>query len=101
MLPVTAVIRRPVITEKSMRFADKGIFMVEVDHRADASDLRAALASLYGITAADVAGIRVQTLPAKVRAAARGRVHTRRRSEKRMIVALRNGKQIDFTAFVR
>ncbi len=84
------VVRRAVITEKSMRGAEAGKYTFEVARDATKPQIREAVERLFGVRVVKVNTLRV---PGKVKR--RGR-HTYRTPErKKAVVTLAEGQKID------
>ncbi|GIV78729.1 50S ribosomal protein L23 [Litorilinea aerophila] len=88
---VYEVIRRPIITEKSMIAAeDENKYVFEVDMRANKLQVKDAVEVAFGVTVEDV---RIAVMPAKTRRRGR-RVMIRKPKWKKAIVTLAPGESI-------
>ncbi len=86
------IIRRPVITEKSMRGAEWNQITFQVDRRATKKDIRQAVETVFGVT---VKAVNTMNQPGKVK---RFRGHLgRRNAVKKAVVTLAEGDRIDVT----
>lgn len=84
-----AIIRQPVVSEKSFRLAASGQYSFAVDRRATAADVAHAVERLYSVT---VVGVRTLTVNGKL---TRYRGHAgQQASWKKAIVALKPGDRI-------
>jgi large subunit ribosomal protein L23 len=69
----TAVIKKPLVTEKSTFLAESNRYAFQVDMRATKPQIRRAIEALYGVRVLSVA---TQNRPGKVRRYKYGYVHT-------------------------
>ncbi|MBI4279703.1 MAG: 50S ribosomal protein L23 [Armatimonadetes bacterium] len=88
-----AVIRRPVITEKSMRMTEQGKYTFEVAPGANKVMIREAVGRLFNV---DVVRVHTITIPGKMKRRGQHRYHTAGR--KKAIVTLAAGQKIDIEA---
>jgi large subunit ribosomal protein L23 len=84
------IIRRPVITEKSMRGIEMGKYTFEVAQDATKPQIREAVERIFGVRVA-----RVNTLRIPGRMRRRGQHTYRTPDRKKAIVTLRPGEKID------
>lgn len=90
----TAVLRRPSITEKSLRATEKNVYVFLVDPRTTKREVAKAVKAIYGFTAQKVNIVRV---------AARATVSRTRRKKgvasgyKKAYVFLKKGEKIELT----
>ena len=94
MIPTTAVIKSPIVTEKTVAVPGKYSFVV--DSRATKADVVNAVKEFYNV---DVEKVNVSTIPSKQRVVGRGRTITKRSEAKKAIVTLKSGTTLDFNAF--
>lgn len=73
----------PVVTEKSVRSQENGIFAFWVRPEATKVDVKRAFTQLYG---RKVLSVQVSVLPRKERAAGKGKVITKRQEKKKVYV---------------
>ncbi|MCE2520950.1 MAG: 50S ribosomal protein L23 [Alphaproteobacteria bacterium] len=86
------IIRRPVITEKSMRGAEWNQVTFQVDRRATKKEIRQAIETIFGVT---VKAVNTMNQTGKVKRF-RGRLG-RRNAVKKAVVTLAEGQRIDVT----
>lgn len=85
-MELTSVIIGPVVTEKAeTQKAQRRTYSVLVSPKATKIDVKNALRTLYGV---DVTSVRVMRVRPKTRALGAGRVFTKRRAAKKMMVTL-------------
>ena len=85
-MELTSIILGPVVTEKAeMQKATARTYTLLVQKTATKIDFKNALRKLYGV---DVAGVRVLRTKSKTRAIGDGRIVTKRKSAKKMLVTL-------------
>ncbi len=84
------VIRRPILTEKSMRGAEAGKYTFEVAPGYNKLAIKAAVEQLFGVR---VARVNVLNIPGRVRR--RGQHRYRVGGRRKAIVTLRPGDKID------
>ena len=85
------IIRRPVVTEKSMRTSEeKRTYTFEVDPSANKVEIRNAIQEIFGVTVTKVTTTRV---PGKLRR--RGRIVGRTPERKKAVVTLKDGDRIE------
>ncbi len=84
------ILRRPILTEKSMRLMEMGKYTFEVAKDATKPEIRAAVERIFGVKVAKVNTLRI---PGKTR---RRGPHTYRTPDrKKAIITLRPGYKID------
>lgn len=87
------IIRRPVITEKTLQRANQeNIYTFEVDRVADKNKIKAAIERLY-----DVKVININTImrPKKIKNTGKKRLKTFSAKTKKALVKLKDGQSID------
>ena len=84
------VILRPVVSEKSYGLIDNGRYTFEVHKDANKTQIRQAVESIFGVRVASV-----NTLTKKGKAKRFGRTMGKRSDQKRAIVTLVEGDEID------
>ncbi len=94
MVLVENVLRRPIVTEKTVSQKDKFSFAVHAD--ASKADIVKAVQEFYGVSAEKV---NIVNLPQKTRIIRRGQVARKRAPFKKAIVTLKKGETLDFNAF--
>ena len=72
-MEATAIIKKPLVTEKSTFLAESNRYTFQVDRRADKGQIRRAVEELYGVRVLSVA---TQNRPGKVRRFRYGYVNT-------------------------
>lgn len=87
---VYEVLRRPVVTEKSMILSDQGKYIFEVDRRANKHQVKQAVEKIFDVT---VLSVNVVWMPAK-RARYGRRVVVKKPAWKKAIVTLAPGETI-------
>lgn len=86
-------IKRPVITEKSMRLASSGnAYTFEVDRAATKNQIADAVATLYGVT---VQKVNMIMLAASTKRTGKKRKETSVGKTKKAIVTLKTGQTLD------
>lgn len=86
------VIRRPLMTEKSMKQKEKfNQFSFEIDRRANRIEVRRAIEQIFNVK---VAAVRTVQVKGKIKQ--RGRITGKRRDWKKAIVTLMPGERIPF-----
>lgn len=91
MLEARDIIRRPIVTEKTMFQAENGKYTFEVDERANKVQIRRAVEELFDV---DVQKVNTMRMPGKRRRM--GIFEGRTSSWKKAIVKLSEGDHIDF-----
>ena len=86
-----AVLRRPLVTEKSTRLAESNKYVFEVDKRANKDQVRAAVEKAFKVGVVSVNMVRV---PGEVKRM--GRRAVAHHSWKKAIVTLKEGDKIQF-----
>jgi len=95
MIKLTDVLVQPVQTEKTQSQTGAGKYTFLVHPKATKDDVKKAVKEFYGV---DVVSVNMVNLPEKTRIIGRGKVATKRRSLRKAIVTLPEGKTIDFNA---
>ena len=85
------IIRRPVVTEKSMAGSRDGRYTFEVDTRANKVEIRNAVEEIWSVR---VARVNTMIMPGKSRRV--GRSQGRRPDWKKAVVTLNEGQRIEF-----
>lgn len=91
MNDVRDVLRRPIITEKSMLEAAEGKYTFAVDLKANKFQIRQAVEEMFGVR---VDKVNTMRMLGKMRSM--GRDEGRRSSWKKAVVTLASGEEIDF-----
>lgn len=94
MVQIENVLRRPVVTEKTMAQKDKFCFEVHID--ASKEDVMKSVKEFYGVSPVKVNMI---MLPEKTKTIRRGQIARKRAPFKKAIVTLEKGSVLDFNAF--
>ena len=89
---VYEVLRRPVVTEKSMLLADGGKYVFEVDRRSNKLQIKAAVEKIFDV---NVTAVHIVHVPAKQARYGR-RVIVKETAWKKAIVTLVPGQKISF-----
>ncbi len=87
------IIRRPILTEKSLRGGEGGKYTFEVAARATKFDVRAAVEAIFAV---QVRKVNVINTPGRVRR--RGRYSFQASGRRKAIVTLAPGNKIDLEA---
>ena len=95
-MPKLSPIIQPIVTEKAVRSQEKGAYTFLVRRETDKTMIKKEIESLYGV---EVASIKTNTLPKKVRLVGRGRELTKRPVSKKAIVTLKKGQTLDPNKF--
>lgn len=90
MMDYRQVIRRPIVTEKSMRLMRMGKYTFEVDPRANKGMIKEAVKRLFGV---DVVKVNTITIPRVTKR--RGQHYYRVQGMKKAIVTLKPGQKIE------
>ncbi|MDR5693961.1 MAG: 50S ribosomal protein L23 [Armatimonadota bacterium] len=90
MMDYREVIRRPIVTEKSMRLMQMGKYTFEVDPRANKGMIKEAVKRLFGV---DVVKVNTITIPGVTKR--RGQHYYRLPGMKKAIVTLKPGQKIE------
>ena len=93
MIKFTDVLVQPIQTEKTQSQAGKYTFLVHP--KCTKTDVKKAIKEFYGM---DVVSVNMINLPEKTRVVGRGTTATKRRSLRKAVVTLAEGKTIDFNA---
>lgn len=92
MRSVYEVIRRPIISEKSMALAEVGNrYVFEVASQANKQEISSAVKQLFGV---NVTRVRTMVVHGKVKRV--GRFETKRSNWKKAVVTLAEGQKIEF-----
>lgn len=89
----TAIVRKPIITEKSMKLATEGKYLFEVGLRASKGAVKKVVEEIFGV---EVVGVRTLKNAAKQRKSRVNRKHSFTKSPiKKAIVEVKKGQKID------
>lgn len=86
------IVNRPLITEKSLTLAGKGLYTFSVSLKADKSQIRREINRLYKVKVTD---IRTVTMHGKTRRVGRKMTVIQKSNWKKAIVRLMKGQKID------
>ncbi|MFZ5365689.1 MAG: 50S ribosomal protein L23 [Patescibacteria group bacterium] len=86
------VLKRPIISEKSLEAASKGEYTFEVDKNAKKKDIVQALKKVFGV---DVKKVKTMVVKGKTRRALKTRREYRLGNWEKAIVKLKEGQKID------
>lgn len=86
------ILKRPIITEKSLALAARGWYTFMVDDTAAKNDIARAITSFYKVT---VTNVRTLTMHGKVRRAGKLMRATKKPDWKKAMVQLVKGEKID------
>ena len=86
------IIKRIQITEKGTLLGEQNKYMLEVDRKANKTEIKKAVASLFNVT---VLAVNTQTYKGKPKMQRNRRIVTRTPGWKRAIVTLKAGDRID------
>lgn len=92
---MTAVLKRPLITEKMTGLADKRQYAFEVDINANKIEIARAVEKKFNVTVESIRTIRAKG-KRKAQMTKRGRIPGRRPDFKKAIVTLKADQKIDF-----
>jgi large subunit ribosomal protein L23 len=92
---MTAILKRPLITEKMTAKADRGQYAFEVDLNANKIEIARAVEKKFNVTVLSVRTMRSKG-KRKAQMTKRGRIPGRRSDYKKAIVTLKQGDKIDF-----
>jgi large subunit ribosomal protein L23 len=93
MIKLTDVLIQPIQTEKTQSQSGKYTFLVHP--KATKTQIKAAVLEFYGV---EVLSVNMINLPEKMRIIGRGITATKRKSLRKAVVTLAEGKTIDFNA---
>jgi large subunit ribosomal protein L23 len=98
VLTAAEIIRRPVISEKSIDESGRGKYTFEVHGEANKIQIKAAIEELYKTEKVTVVGVNVLTAKGKEkrRGTRRGRIVGHTSAWRKAIVTLAPGQKIDF-----
>lgn len=85
------LIKRPIVTEKSMASSGNGVYAFEVDVKATKAQIKTAIQSLFGV---EVLAVRTSISKALVRSTGRRRLPGMKTATKKAIVELKPGQTI-------
>lgn len=86
------IIKRPIITEKSLQEAAKGFYTFEVDRRAAKHQIKKAIADHFKVAVVSVKTLNYQ---GKKRRFGKKRIETQLPAFKRALVKLKDGQKIE------
>jgi len=92
---MTAILKRPLITEKMTALADKRQYAFEVDINANKIDIARAVEKKFNVTVESIRTIRSKG-KRKSQMTKRGRIPGKRADFKKAIVTLKKDQKIDF-----
>jgi large subunit ribosomal protein L23 len=97
-LTAAEIVRRPVISEKTIDESGRGKYTFEVHETANKSQLKAAIEELYRTEKVTVVGVNVLTAKGKEkrRGTRRGRIVGHTSAWRKAIVTLAPGQKIEF-----
>lgn len=96
---MSLVIRKPVITEKSVSEANaRNIYLFEVDPLANKHQIKSEIESLFNV---EVLGVRTLRHPGKQRRTGKRRLMSRSASTKKAFVHVKPGQKIDLFEVVQ
>jgi large subunit ribosomal protein L23 len=98
MVVWSQVIKKQVVTEKSAKAQELNVFTFIIHQDANKVDVAFALKNLYNVVPK---GIRIQKLHKKIRLLGKGRIMTRRHTQKRACVAIPSDVKLDLGNFVK
>ncbi len=92
---MTAILKRPIVTEKMTAQQEKGVYAFEVDGSANKIQVARAVEKKFNVT---VLGVRTQTVKgkSKTQMTRKGRFTGRTSAWKKAIVRLKEGDKIEF-----
>ena len=85
------IVKRPIITEKSVTAASKGVFTFEVNKKANKNQIKEAVEAMYGV---DVVSVRTAVQPSKRYRIGKKRQAALAHPTKKALVALKAGQKI-------
>jgi large subunit ribosomal protein L23 len=86
------IISKPLITEKTMQLAQKGIFTFVVAKHASKGQIGAAVSGIYKV---DAIGVNTVSMHGKVRKAGRRQVKKSQPDWKKAMIRLKSGQKIE------
>jgi large subunit ribosomal protein L23 len=86
------ILKRPLVTEKSMRAKEKGKYVFEVAKEASKKQIKHAVKEIFG---ADVESVRTMIMPGKKRRSGRMRHESYQSSWKKAVIQLAEGESLD------
>lgn len=89
---ISHILKRPIITEKSLIDASNNVFTFEVNRQASKNQIREAIEKIYGVNVID---IRTVTTAAKSYRVGKRRLEKTGSSSKKARVKLKAGEKID------
>jgi large subunit ribosomal protein L23 len=92
---MTAILKRPIVTEKMTALQEKGQYAFEVDRDANKIDIARAVEKKFNVTVVDVRTSRHKG-KAKSQMTRKGRFAGRTPGWKKAIVRLKEGEKIEF-----
>lgn len=94
---VDQVIIRPIVTEKSTLQQKGGKYSFAVNKKATKIDVKKAIKQLYGV---DVLKVNIISTPGKERLAGRGRIITKRKEQKKVMIIIESKQSLDIHKLV-
>jgi len=86
------IIKKPLITEKSIKDATNGVYTFEVAKTASKDQIAQAVKDFYDV---DVTGVRTITIPPRIYRAGRRRTRRIAAAGKKALVQLKQGQKLD------
>lgn len=91
-----SVLKRPVITEKSVKKEEQNVYTFIIDNNSNKIEVKQALNVLYGVKVADVNIVPVRK---KIRMIGKSKIYTKRKAQKKAFVTLKKGEKLDVLKF--
>jgi large subunit ribosomal protein L23 len=92
---MSAILKRPIVTEKMTALQEKGQYAFEVDRNANKIDIARAVEKKFNVTVTSVRTLRHKG-KAKSQLTRRGRFAGRTAAWKKAVVSLKTGDKIEF-----
>jgi large subunit ribosomal protein L23 len=92
---MTAILKRPIVTEKMSALQEKGVYAFEVEGSANKISIAQAVAKKFNVTVLSVRTVRYKGKK-KAQMTRKGRFTGRTSSWKKAIVRLKEGEKIEF-----
>lgn len=89
---VMNILKKPIITEKSMDLVGWGCYTFEVDRRANKNQIKEAVEKLFQV---DVLKVKTAVIKGRTRKVGRRRREVKGKSGKKALVFLKKGQKID------
>ncbi len=91
-MKISANIIKPIVTEKSMKMQDSGVYTFEVTKNTSAGAMKNELKKAFGV---DVTSVRTIILPGKKRRVGRTGKYKKTAQRKKMLVSLKDGQKLE------